>query len=272
MLTGDEEMMFREMMAAYRKYGMRVSVTGAPLTIDRPGRLQGQVVGLDPKAINGPFFWAEILGSAAAYPSGGSGTDADDRAYSWVERVQDAAGVWRDGTRFGEFDAYAVESDAGFTDTVAAGTTVIMRASPTVSGTWEFIPPTVGSGGGGGGADDNSLFFTTNVSNAAFTSILSLTVPTTGRYLFGYAATVNPLATGNLFTTFFVNGADTNFGFNQFWTRMTSGLVQTPSHTRMLNLTAGDVVSLRGSFSVAPGADFLGSADLWTTRMWWVRP
>jgi hypothetical protein len=50
MLSADEMALFREMAAAYRKYGMRVSVTGAPLTIDRPGRFQGQVVGIDPKA------------------------------------------------------------------------------------------------------------------------------------------------------------------------------------------------------------------------------
>lgn len=54
MLSADDMALFREMAAAYRKYGMRVSVTGAPLTVDRPGRFQGQVIGIDPKAFDTP--------------------------------------------------------------------------------------------------------------------------------------------------------------------------------------------------------------------------
>lgn len=147
-LTAAGAALLNEMARQYQANGFRIGVTSWPLTVSRPGRMQGTIIGIDPRAFGGDFFFAEILGSAAAYPSGGSGTDADDRAYSWVERVQDVAGVWRDGTRFGEFNAYAVEPEAGYTGTVAAGTIVMMRASSTVGGTWEFLPAADGGGGG----------------------------------------------------------------------------------------------------------------------------
>jgi hypothetical protein len=137
--------LLNEMARQYQANGFRIGVTSWPLTVSRPGRLQGTIIGIDPGAFPPGFFFAEILGSAAAYPSGGSGTDADDRAYSWVERVQDVAGVWKDGTRFGEFNAYAAESETGFPGEVAAGTMVMMRASSSVAGTWEFLPAASGS-------------------------------------------------------------------------------------------------------------------------------
>jgi hypothetical protein len=139
MLDAAEVALMREMMKAYQRYGLRVDVVSAPLTIDRPGRMQGQIIGIDSKSFDN-FFFAEILGHGGG-GSAGSGVDGDHRAYSWVERVQTATGSWVDGSRFGEFDAYVAEPEAGYTGTVATGSMVMMRKSPTVAGTWEFEAP-----------------------------------------------------------------------------------------------------------------------------------
>ncbi len=144
-LSAEQASLLNEMLKAYQQYGLRVGVTSWPLTIDRPGRLQGQIVGIDPKAFTN-FFFAEILGSGGG-GSAGSGTDGDGRAYSWVERVQTPTGSWIDGSRWGEFDAYVAEPEAGYSGTVDAGTMVIMRQSPTVGGTWEFLAPGEGAAG-----------------------------------------------------------------------------------------------------------------------------
>lgn len=165
---------------------------------------------------NPGFFFAEILGSAAAYPSGGSGTDADDRAYSWVERVQDVAGVWKDGTRFGEFNAYAAESETGFPGEVAAGTMVMMRASSSAAGTWEFLPAASGSGGGGGGSTLTSGLtyssgFTLNAASGTFQTVISTPTMAPGTYLVSYsvAALYNTNTAGDYLEAYTRNGANT---------------------------------------------------------------
>ena len=214
-LTAAGAALLNEMARQYQANGFRIGVTSWPLTVSRPGRMQGTIIGIDPRALGGDFFFAEILGSAAAYPSGGSGTDADDRAYSWVERVQDVAGVWRDGTRFGEFNAYAVEPEAGYTGTVAAGTVVMMRASPTVGGTWEFMPAAEGGGGGGGSALTSGLTyssgFTLNAASGTFQTVISTPTMAAGTYLVSYsvAALYNTNTVGDYLEAYTRNGANT---------------------------------------------------------------
>lgn len=69
--------------------------------------------------------------------------------YSWQERVETAAGVWADGPRSGTADAYQAQPSAGTPTTPAENDLVLLRASPTVAGVYEFVatgagPPCAG--------------------------------------------------------------------------------------------------------------------------------
>ena len=149
MLTPQGAALLTEMARGYLANGFRIGVTSYPLTVSRPGRLQGTIVGIDPKAIASTFF-AEITGSGSGSGSG-SGVDGDRLAYSWVERVEVRAGAWANGPRSGELNAYVAEPRAGWVGVVDAGTVVEMRPSPTVSGVYEFLPECCGDGSGSGG-------------------------------------------------------------------------------------------------------------------------
>lgn len=50
-LTADQAQLLNELLTAYQRYGLRVDVTSWPLTVNRPGRLQGQIIGIDPSAL-----------------------------------------------------------------------------------------------------------------------------------------------------------------------------------------------------------------------------
>jgi len=147
-LTQPQAAALNELWRGYTEYGFALRPTSWPLTVFRAGR-GGQILGIDPSALATSFF-AEITGSGSGSGSG-SGVDGDRLAYSWVERVEVRAGAWADGPRSGELNAYVAEPRAGWVGVVDAGTVVEMRASPTVSGVYEFLPECCGDGSGSGG-------------------------------------------------------------------------------------------------------------------------
>lgn len=247
--------LLNEMARQYQANGFRIGVTSWPLTVSRPGRMQGTIIGIDPGAFPPGFFFAEILGSAAAYPSGGSGTDADDRAYSWVERVQDVAGVWKDGPRFGEFNAYAAESETGFPGEVAAGTMVMMRASSSVAGTWEFLPAASGSGGGTALATQSATL--SSGSRVSFTStpttVLSLTVTQAGQYLISYTLTTLLEHVANSYVVAFIDGLSNGTTASNYM-RTAGASVDSVSDTTIRSLAAGTVLNLRSLWAAPIGS------------------
>lgn len=87
------------------------------------------------------WFFAELLdrGGYSASASMAGYSDADAAAYSWVERIQTSTGVWHDGPRSGDYNAYLAEPRLGVSlEAVQTGVIVLMRYSPTVPGTYEF--------------------------------------------------------------------------------------------------------------------------------------
>lgn len=102
-----------------------------PLSLVRQGS-DGQAV----LFLNGgsDYFFAQLT----------SGTSP----YSWVERVETAAGTWANGPRSGTTNAYQVQPSSGTPSTPAANDVVVMRASPTVGGAWEFVLADKAGGGG----------------------------------------------------------------------------------------------------------------------------
>lgn len=60
-------------------------------------------------------------------------------AWTWVERVQTAAGVWADGPRSGTLNAYQATPSAGTAPTPAVNDMVEMRESPDVDDVFEFL-------------------------------------------------------------------------------------------------------------------------------------
>jgi hypothetical protein len=137
MMDARERQMIDTLWDAYqRSNGFRVRTTPPLLEYD------GRHVYLPPSWLATGFFPAELTGSSAASSSPGSGEiDGDGWKYSWKERKQSAAGVWKDGDRSGTGNAYLAEPSAGASATaIANGTLALMRPSPTVEGLWEFVP------------------------------------------------------------------------------------------------------------------------------------
>lgn len=200
MLSADEMALFREMAAAYRKYGMRVSVTGAPLTIDRPGRFQGQVVGIDPTGLGPSYFFAQLTSGSSPY--------------SWVERVETAAGTWANGARSGTTNAYQVQPSSGTPSTPATNDIVVMRVSGTVGGVYEFVladklitnalsfntgtrvltstvsgvpaTATIPAGSASLSSAETKLTASTTVVNTTATTLLTLSMPAGSTWLVSY--------------------------------------------------------------------------------------
>lgn len=96
-----------------------------PLSVLRQGFNRQPVITLDTQFAAGGWFPAELL----------SGTEP----YDWVERVETSAGTWDDGTRAGTENAYQAVAGTGTPPTPAENDLVLMRASPTVAGAYEFL-------------------------------------------------------------------------------------------------------------------------------------
>lgn len=90
----------------------------------------GAVVVLVSVGSGGDWFPAKLTAS------GGS-----PLAYTWVEQAMTSAGVWADksGGLSGTLDAYRMSSDEA-APAVEANQVVMMRASPTTAGKYEFTP------------------------------------------------------------------------------------------------------------------------------------
>ncbi len=97
-----------------------------------PGPTQ-QCLYLNVDELPGDYFFAEITGNTGL-------------AYSWKDRVESVAGTWVDGLLSGTLNAYYAQPGTPLSTVVAAGTVVLMRLSPTVDLTYEFLlMPTGGS-------------------------------------------------------------------------------------------------------------------------------
>ncbi len=88
-----------------------------------------QCIYIDTEVLLGPWFFAEITGH----------TGSTYVPYSWKERVETAAGTWADGEQSGTDNAYYAQPSTPLTTVVPNGTMVMMRPSPTVEDTFEFL-------------------------------------------------------------------------------------------------------------------------------------
>lgn len=279
-LTAQQAALLNEMLKGYQTYGFRLSTTAWPLSVHRSGRLQGQTVGIDPKALNGPWFFAELTASGGAYTyTGSGGIDGDARSYSWVERVMIAPGLWADGERSGEFDAFAVEPEAGFTDTVADGTVVLMRKSPTVTGRYEFLPPPTAAGGGTIQDYDHLTLaaFDNTQATGVFSTNTSMTLAEAGLYRVSFMINLSVTATaaGNgVYAGLVVGGV--NYRTTLFGTVQVAGVTVNASASGHYDIEvgAGTVLALRTARYFPSGSvtgTIFGGSDTNASALHWLK-
>lgn len=152
-LTGSQAALLNEMARQYLRYGARVRVTNWPLSVHEAGRLGGQIIGFDPKALAGP--------------ASGSGGGVSHTTVAEVPCVNGVLQVWKqdvyaDGSTSAPYYAYA----AGCCDCGNTGS-----GSGSGSG---------GSGGSGGGGGATASCATGTCSGRTLNSVLYATLTTYG--------------------------------------------------------------------------------------------
>lgn len=218
-----------------------------PLMASRQG-FNGQPVAYLDKPIGPDYFFAELTSGSSPY--------------SWKERVETAAGTWADGSRTGTTNGYQATPSSGTSPVPASGDLVLMRASPSVSGAYEFASVRGSVSGlpvSGEAVLYGALALTTPITTgSSATVILEATIPSSGAYLVGYTLTTALEGDAgthveSLFTV--KNGGGVFYsdrGCASSVLQVTGKTASTVHSTFPLGLTGGDVLQIRAAWNKQP--------------------